>query len=92
MLETYTEVATNVSDMYPLAIKSDEFFFLIDEFHNMQFNERPFGMPEIPYDEQLIKQEMANAVISNPAFSTLRENVRFQDLAEKLKQLQAKGG
>jgi len=92
MLETYAEIAANVSDMYPLAVKGDSFFFLIDEFHNKLLNERPFGMPEIPYDEQLVKQEMADAVIKSPVFSDLIENKRFQSLTKKLKQLQTKGG
>jgi hypothetical protein len=85
MLEAYTEVATG--DIYPQAIKGDDFFTLIEEFQNKQLNERPFGMPEVPHDEQSIKQKMIDAIINNLAFSVLHEKQQFQDIVKKLKQI-----
>ena len=86
MLEAYTEVATG--DIFPLVVKGDNFFTLIDEIHNKQLNERPFGMPEIPRDEQSVRLEITNTVISHPAFFALHENQRFQNLIQKLKEEQ----
>ncbi len=85
MLETYAEVATG--DIFPLTLREDNFFNLINELRDRQLNERPFGMPEFPLDEQSIKQGMIDATVNNPVFAALHENKRFQDLAKRLKQM-----
>lgn len=85
MLETYAEVATG--DIFPLTVREDNFFTLINELRDRQLTERPFGMPEFPLDEQSIKQGMMDSTVNNPAFSSLHENQRFQALAKRLKQM-----
>jgi len=79
MLESYAEVA--VSDIYPLKLKGDSFFNLIDN----RLNEFPFGADFPPRDEKTIKQSMADAVTNNPAFSALVGDLRFIRIAERLK-------
>jgi len=85
MLEVYAEVATD--DIFPLAVKGDDFFTLVAGYRNKQLNERPYGMPEYPRDEQSVKQEIVDTIIINPAFSALHENKQFQDLTKRLKQM-----
>lgn len=85
MLEAYAEIVTG--KVSKLVSNGDSFFNLVEEYRERQLSVRPFGMPELPRDEGLIKQEMVEAVISNPAYLPLQENQRFQDLAKSLKQI-----
>ena len=81
MLEEYSVVATNIT--YPLVLlNKDEFFDKV----NLSLDELPFGTAELPRDEKSIKQSMIDGVANNPAFSTLSENWRFQNIVEKLKE------
>jgi len=79
LLETYTDIITG--DIYPLNIvKQDKFFNLIDG----TTGKLTFGITEAPRDEKSIKQSMTDAVVENPAFSVLSEDLNFKRLAEKL--------
>lgn len=85
MLETFTEIITG--NIFPLTLRGDDFFTLVNELKEKQLRELPFVMPELSRDEQSIKQELADTVINSPSYSTLHENQRFQDIVKKLKQM-----
>ena len=78
MLERYTEIVTG--DIYPLQLKGDDFFDLLDDW----FEEFPLGTA-MPRDEVSVRQSMTDAIVRNPVFFALAENPRYQRLAEKLK-------
>jgi transcriptional regulator with XRE-family HTH domain len=77
MLQQYTELVTG--NIYPLRLQGDDFFNLLDNW----LNELDLGTAP-PRDEKTIKKSMADTVISNPAFSALTAEPRFQRIAEKL--------
>lgn len=78
ILEKYTELVTG--DIYPLQLKGDNFFHLLDDW----FNEFALGT-SLPRDENTVKLSMADVVINNPAFSALANESRFKSIVEKLK-------
>jgi len=80
VLEEYTELATG--DIYPLKmVKADAFFDLIENIaENLSF-----GATDLPRDEKVIKQSMADGVLQNPAFQALTDNPRYKILEAKLK-------
>lgn len=78
ILEEYTKLVTG--DIYPLHLKGDDFFNLIDEC----LNELDLGTA-LPRDEKIIRQSMADGVVNNPVFATLADENRFHIIAEKLK-------
>ena len=77
MLEKYTEIV--VSDIYPLHLKGDDFFDLIDDW----IDEFALGS-DPPRDELTIRKDMAAAIANNPAFSAFADKRRFQKIVEKL--------
>lgn len=77
ILEEYAELVTG--DIYPLQLKGDDYFNLIDEW----FDELDLGTA-LPRDEKIVRQSMADAVINNSAFTTLADKRRFQRIAEIL--------
>ncbi len=77
-LEKYTEIVTG--DIYPLQLKGDGFFNLLDDW----LEEFPLGTA-LPRDEKTIKQSMADVIVNNPAFSALANERRFQNIIERLK-------
>ena len=77
MLEEYVELAIN--DFFPLVIKGDAFFSLV-EFDDVP----PFGAAEVPRDDNSIKQSLVDGMVNNPAFEALYENPRFKSMANKL--------
>ena len=77
MLEKYTEIATG--DIYPLRLKGDDFFDLLDEW----IDEFALGAAP-PRDEKSIRQSMLDAITNNPAFSPLADKQRFQSVVKKL--------
>jgi len=83
MLETYTQIASD--DIFPVVVKGDSFFTLIDELQNKQMQEYPFKMPEPPRDKQTIKQNLLDSVILNPIFSGLADMPRYKKTVENLK-------
>ena len=78
ILEEYAELVTG--DIYPLQLKGDDFFNLLDAW----FKEFPLGTAP-PRDEKMIRQSMTEGVVNNPAFTVLADERRFQRIAEKLK-------
>ena len=77
MLENYTELVTG--NIYPLRLKGDDFFDLIDGW----IEEFALGA-DMPRDEKTIRQSMLAAIASNPVFSTLVEEQRFQRIVKRL--------
>jgi len=78
MLEKYAELVTG--DIYPLQLKGDNFFNLLDDW----LAELDLGAAP-PRGEETIRQSMADMVIENPAFSPLANERRFRRIVEKLK-------
>lgn len=78
ILEQYTKLVTENTD--PLRLHADDFFDLLDDWLT------EFDLGTIPpRDEKTIKQSMADAVMNHPAFLSLKDDPRFQRIAEKLK-------
>lgn len=78
ILEDYAEFVTG--DIYPLQLKGDDFFNLLDNW----FKEFPLGTA-LPRDERIVRQSMTEGVVNNPVFTILSDEYRFQRIAEKLK-------
>jgi len=78
ILEKYTELVAG--DFYPLKLKGDEYFNLIDDW----FEEFDLGSAP-PRNERIIRRSMADQVINNPAFAALAGENRFMSVAERLK-------
>ncbi|MDF2632887.1 MAG: family transcriptional regulator [Caproiciproducens sp.] len=78
ILEKYTQLVTG--DIYPLQLKGDEFFNLLDNW----LDEFALGTA-LPREEKTVKKSMAEAVVNNPTFSTLADERRFQSIVERLK-------
>ncbi|WP_425539002.1 helix-turn-helix domain-containing protein [Microaceticoccus formicicus] len=77
-LENYTRIATG--NIYPLKLKGDDFFTLIDKwFENFPIGTNP------PRNEKVIKQSMYEAVVNNPNFSTFEDNTQYKNLVMKLR-------
>lgn len=79
-LEKYTKLATD--DIYPLQLKGDNFFNLLDSW----IDEFPLGTI-LPRDEKLVKKSIADGVINNPSFSTIADDPHFKNIVEKLKNI-----
>lgn len=77
MLQQYTEIVTG--DIYPLCLKGDTFFDLMDDW----LDELDLGTG-LPRDEKTIRRSMAEVVVHNPVFSVLSDDLRFKGMAEKL--------
>lgn len=78
VLEKYTELVTD--DIYPLKLKGDEYFYLIDQW----IEELDLGNA-LPRSEKIIRKSMADAVINNPVFKLLADESLFKRIVEKLK-------
>lgn len=77
ILEGYAELVTG--NIYPLQLKGDDYFNLIDEW----FDELDLGTA-LPRDEKIVRQSMADGVMKNPVFAPLADDRRFQRIQEKL--------
>jgi len=78
ILEKYAELVTG--DIYPLQLKGDEYFYLIDQW----IEELDLGNT-LPRNETVIRKSMVDGVINNPAFTTLADEIRFKRVVDKLK-------
>lgn len=78
ILEKYAELVT--SDIYPLQLKGDEYFYLIDQW----IEEFDLGN-SLPRSEKIIRKSMVDGVINNPAFTVLADEIRFKNILGKLK-------
>ncbi|NBH14108.1 XRE family transcriptional regulator [Lachnospiraceae bacterium] len=78
-LELYVKLA--VSDIYPLKLKGDSYFTLLDGWLEENL---PLGC-SLPREETLVRKSMITALTKNPAFHQLFEEKRFQDIVRILK-------
>jgi len=77
ILEKYAELVTG--DIYPLKLKGDEYFYLIDQW----IEELDLGK-SLPRSEKIIRRSMADGVINNPAFAIYADDSRYKRIVEKL--------
>ncbi|HIW21568.1 MAG TPA: hypothetical protein H9887_06055 [Candidatus Dorea intestinavium] len=67
------------SDIYPLKLKGDEYFDLLDNWiENLELGE------QLPRDERIMRQSMVDVIAKNPTFAPLQEEYRYKCLLEKL--------
>jgi transcriptional regulator with XRE-family HTH domain len=78
MLELYTDIVTD-NGIYPLKLRGNEFFDLIEPY----FDSLNLGN-SAPRSEKLIKKDMKDAVINNPAFFGLVSDERYRCLVSRL--------
>lgn len=78
ILEEYVDFVTG--DIYPLMLKGDAYFNLLDEW----IDELDLGAA-LPRDEKIVRQSMVDSIANNPAFTSLIDDHRFQRIVEKLK-------
>ena len=78
ILEEYVKLVTG--DIYPLRLKGDDYFNLIDEW----LEALDLGTA-LPRSEKLVRQSMADSVIKNSVFNTLTDERRFRQISEALK-------
>lgn len=79
-LAKYADLAT--SNIYPLSLKGDNFFTLIDGF----FEDLVIGVNP-PRDEKVIKQSMYDGVVNNPVFLMFTEDESFKQIVTQLKSI-----
>lgn len=78
ILENYASLVTG--DIYPLKIKGDGYFNLLEEWiETLDLGDT------LPRDEKIICQSMIDGVVQNPAFSVLSDELRFQRIVERIK-------
>ena len=77
MLEQYTEIVSG--DIYPLCLKGDAFFDLLDSW----LDDLDLGTG-LPRDEKTMRRSMVDVIVHNPVFSVLSDDPRFKSMAEKL--------
>lgn len=78
LLEAYTNLATR-KNVFPLALKGNDFFDRLEPyFASLNLGTYP------PRSETLIRKDIASTVAQNPAFETLHENKRFQQIVNRL--------
>lgn len=78
-LERYQKLA--VSDIYPLALRGDSYFNLLDGW--LEENMTLGG--SLPREESAVRKSVQEAPAAVPAFSCLREDPRFQEILRRLK-------
>lgn len=74
----YTDLVT--SDIYPLELHGDKFFYLIDKW----FDDFALGTTP-PRDEKSIRQSMVDAIENNAAFVSIAGEPQFKKLLSRLK-------
>lgn len=77
MLRHYADIVTG--DIYPLRLKGDSFFDRLDSW----LEELDLGTG-LPRDERTIRRSMADAVIRNPAFTPLKDDLTFRSVEARL--------
>lgn len=78
MLQKYTDLCTK--KFFPIILHGDSFFDSIDEW----FEDFDLGV-NAPRDERVIKEDMYQMVLSNPAFAFLVEYPQYKGILETLK-------
>ncbi|MFF2479771.1 helix-turn-helix domain-containing protein [Paenibacillus sp. NPDC058071] len=82
LLGKYAELVAG--DIYPLQLHGDDYFNRLDDWLE---NKLDLGTA-LPRDEKIVRQSMTDAVASNPAFTALADEPRFNNIVHGLK----KGG
>lgn len=77
-LKEYARISTENKMLFHL--HGDNFFTSIDNW----FEQLPLGINP-PRDKTVIKQSMYDAIANNPAFTVLKDDIRFINILEKLK-------
>lgn len=79
-LEKYADLITG--DIYPMKLHGDDFFDLLDDWlKEVDLSD------QLPRDEKTIKESMIASVAQNPAFGALAEDIRYQKIAKKIKDI-----
>ena len=81
ILEKYAELA--VSDIYPLRLKGDSYFTLLDDWLEECL---PLGC-SLPREESLVRSDIVKALTDNPLFASLSGHVRYQHIIRRLEGL-----
>ena len=84
ILETYAELVTE--DIYPLKLKGDDYFNLLEEWIETLDLGNSF-----PRNDKIICQSMVDGVVKNPAFIALTDEPRFHRIVERLNNKLARG-
>lgn len=82
LLEAYTDLVTDPGT-YPLKLRGNAYFDLLEPYYDAL---APGNTP--PRSEKLIKRDMRDAVLRNPAFFCLEEDARFRRLAARLEKME----
>ena len=77
MLRRYADIVTG--DIYPLRLKGDGFFDRLDDW--LEGLDLGTGLPR---DEKTIRRGMADAVLKNPAFESLGDDVVYKSISARL--------
>jgi hypothetical protein len=78
MLECYTDVVTDES-IYPLKLRGSAFFDKLEEYYDT------LGLGnKAPRSEKLIKKDLKDIVINNPAYFCLIQEERYRNLIRRL--------
>lgn len=80
ILEKYAELVTG--DIYPLHLHGDDFFYLLDEW----LEEELVLGTALPRSESIVRESMIKAVVSNPAYDSLADDLRFKRIVKRLKE------
>ena len=80
MLDAYTRLASG--NIYPLKLHGDEYFHLLDEW----FEKASIMGDYPPRNERTIRRSVTQALAENPFFFSLKEDLRFQKMVQKLKE------
>lgn len=78
LLEAYTDLATQ-KDVFPLTLKGNDFFDRLNPF----FASLNLGT-HMPRSETLVRKDIVSTIARNPAFQTLHEDKRFQQIVNRL--------
>ena len=79
ILDAYTRLASG--NIYPLKLHGDEYFYLLDGWFEKASDLGDYP----PRNESTIRRSIIQALEENPAFSSLKEEPRFQEMARRLK-------
>lgn len=81
MLEAYTDIATDTT-IYPLKLRDSNFFDRLEQYYNTQdLGNSP------PRSEILIKKDLKDIVINNPAFFRLIQEERYRHIIRRLEHI-----
>lgn len=78
MLEQYSELASRIR--YPIRLHGDPFFDKIEDW----LTELDLGT-ETPRNDKVVRQSIVDSVLQNPAFAPLVHDIRFKNIAHRLK-------